>query len=89
MDDQPPLNSLGSKLDHAIQVTISSAGTSSESKSQKSYAADKYQDVEVDDQDRVSHPYDSDCPYCHNLKHSDMVSMRDKMRTDQSMKKEN
>ena len=53
---------------------------------EKSYADKDYSGAEMDENGQVSHDYDSNCPYCHNLSQSDMIAHSKRMRTEQSMK---
>ena len=93
-EDGAIVKSLGAKLDRLIEVasredkptTLKVVVAQQGDKPKKSYAGKSYSEAEMLDDNRVSHPYDVDCPYCHNLKHSDMVAHQGRIRTEQSMK---
>lgn len=101
VESEDVVRSLGSKMDRLIEeisksvsskqekpttVKVILAQQESKGEKTKSYADKSYQEVSMSDDGKVSHPYDVDCPYCHNMKETDMVAHRDKMRTEQSMK---
>lgn len=91
MEDRESL-SANHRMDQAqsaIEVAVSIGKKPEDVESpyrQKSYAEKDYSKVQAHENGNVEHPYDKDCPYCHNLSQTDMVAMRQKMRTEQSMK---